>query len=39
MEKLVESEYEDEKIQYNDFEILKKYKKVYEKINDLVGWI
>lgn len=39
MEKLVESEYEDEKIQYNDFEILKKYKKVYEKNNDLVGWI
>ena len=28
VEKLVESEYEDEKIQYNDFEILKKYKKV-----------
>lgn len=27
VEKLVESEYEDEKIQYNDFEILKKYKK------------
>ena len=26
VEKLVESEYEDEKIQYNDFEILKKYK-------------
>jgi len=25
VEKLVESEYEDEKIQYNDFEILKKY--------------
>ena len=24
VEKLVESEYEDEKIQYNDFEILKK---------------
>ena len=39
VEKLVESEYEDEKIQYNDFEILKKYKKVYEKNNDLVGWI
>ena len=38
VEKLVESEYEDEKIQYNDFEILKKYKKVYEKNNDLVGW-
>ena len=37
VEKLVESEYEDEKIQYNDFEILKKYKKVYEKNNDLVG--
>ena len=36
VEKLVESEYEDEKIQYNDFEILKKYKKVYEKNNDLV---
>ena len=34
VEKLVESEYEDEKIQYNDFEILKKYKKVYEKNND-----
>ena len=31
VEKLVESEYEDEKIQYNDFEILKKYKKVYDK--------
>ena len=39
VEKLVESEYEDEKIQYNDFEILKKYKKVYEKNTDLVGWI
>ena len=39
VEKLVESEYEDEKIKYNDFEILKKYKKVYEKNNDLVGWI
>lgn len=39
VEKLVESEYEDEKIQYNDFEILKKYKKVYEKNNDLVGWL
>ena len=25
VEKLVESEYEDEKIQYNDFEILRKY--------------
>ena len=37
VEKLVESEYEDEKIQYNDFEILKKYKKVYEKNNDLVA--
>ena len=25
VEKLVESEYEDEKIQYNDFEIIRKY--------------
>ena len=31
--------FNNEKIQYNDFEILKKYKKVYEKNNDLVGWI
>mgnify|MGYP006893734676 CR=1 FL=1 len=32
VEKLVESEYEDEKIQYNDFEILKKYKKYTRRI-------
>ena len=36
---LSDDKYLKQCIQYNDFEILKKYKKVYEKNNDLVGWI